>query len=362
MKLIGITGSCGKTSVAEIVYQYLICCGYSTSLYSSNGLFVNGLTKEKDYLQTTLYHKALKDNLEDDEKSGVQYAVIEITAESIARRDKVHLFPFEVVALTSFFDNLYNHFNNKVHYYECKRTILESSNAKKVLLRLEERNYLMFNDIPHEIYGYSPNSNYQLIVLDNNINGLKLSFNNTIFETNLITAYHARNIACALAILSSIDILDMEKFKDFAKKIFIRGRFEKIQYKGKNIILDTGNAGADILLLGMEKTLGNDNYKIIYTNKGHKNINNWVLRARKNAGNYLKRSKFIYLVNPDNKNNIEEDFVNNVICDNTYKQYKYISNINDVCIEAINNLQENETLIIFTRENYRLYRNYIENL
>src|SRR5690606_8868068 len=110
MKLIGITGSSGKTSVAEIIYQYLVQKNISTSLYCSNGLFINGLTRQKDFLQSTVYDKELENYLKEDEEYNVEYAIIEITAESIKRKENVHRLNYEVIGLTNFFKGLCNHF------------------------------------------------------------------------------------------------------------------------------------------------------------------------------------------------------------------------------------------------------------
>ena len=125
MKLIGVTGSSGKSSVCEIVYQYLLHKGLNVSLYASTGCFINGLTRFKDFFQTTLYHKRLKEYLEEDKANNVDVAIIEITAESVLRNDLVHMLPFDVVALSSFYKGLYNHFGSEGKYLACKREILE---------------------------------------------------------------------------------------------------------------------------------------------------------------------------------------------------------------------------------------------
>mgnify|MGYP000950536884 CR=1 FL=1 len=360
MKLIGITGSCGKTSVAEIVYQYLLYIGIPVSLYSSNGNFVNGLTRVKDYLQTTLYRKDLDELLHTDEENGIEYAIIEITAESVKRKDTVHMLPYEVIAMTNFYSGLSNHFDSKEEYLMCKREILSKS-SKKLLLWIEDRNYDFFKDLDHQTYGYANNANYQLIVVDNTINGLDLNYKGVSFKTNLITAYHARNVSCALAILDSLSLLKMEVFKEFSKNVFIRGRFEKFICKGKNIVIDTGFLGADMLLIGLEKILGNRNFKTIFSIHHYDEVTEWVKKSRKRVGEYLKWSKFIYLTNPLNKDNALEIFRNDVV-GLDYNNYKYISDPEEAVRMALNELNEDETIVIFAREHYRKYRSILENI
>src|SRR5690554_5543117 len=335
MKLIGITGSSGKTSVAEIVYQYLLYRGYNASLYCSNGMFCNGLTRVKDFFQTTLYGKELLEFLEEDKKNEVDYAIIEITAESVNRNDSVHLLAYDVVALTDYFSGLYNHFEGENHYFNCKKTILSSQKTKNILIRYEDPNYSMFSDIEHFTYGYSDEADYQMVVVNNTLNGLKLYYDKEWFTTNLITGYHGRNMACALAILSCLDVMDIHKFKEYAKNIFIRGRFEKFLIDDKTIIIDTGFVGTGMLLSGLEQTLGNKNYKTIFSNVHYQDVNDWVKDARRNVGRYLKESKFIYLTNPSNEKDEKEIFLRDVIADDNFDKYKYIPNIKDACRSAL---------------------------
>lgn len=360
MKLIGITGSIGKTSVAEIVYQYMLYQGIPTTLYCSNGNFVNGLTRVKDFFQTTLYHKDLTRLLEEDRESNIKYGIIEITAESAKRLDEVHKKDFEVIALTNFYSGLHNHFNSRDEYLLCKREVLKG-NTKKVLLWSGDRNYKLFNDISHETYGYLEKDKYRLIVMNNTIDGLDLIYQGVRFRSNLLTAFHARNMSCALAILESMNILDMIAFKEYAKAILIRGRFEKFICNGANIIIDTGLVGADMLLIGLEKTLGNRNFKTIFSTLHYENITPWVKESRKRVGDYLKRSKYIYLNSPTSNEDEEEIFINDVV-GSDYKEYSFIPNPRDAIELALKELNDDETIVIFARSHYRMYRSILEEI
>lgn len=92
MKLIRVTGSVGKTSMCEMIYQYLLYKGKKVSLYSSNGLFKNNTTKYKDYLRAIPDGKSLVSMLKEDLENGVEYAVIEITAEIVKRGGSSYTF------------------------------------------------------------------------------------------------------------------------------------------------------------------------------------------------------------------------------------------------------------------------------
>lgn len=362
MKLIGVAGSCGKTSVAEILYQFLLFKKNNVSLYSSNGFFVNGLTKVKDFLQTTVYDKDLKEMLNEDEESGVEYVIIEITAESVNRKEEVYELPYEVIGFTNFIKGLNNNFNSYDEYLSCKRKLLGNSNAKTILLRKEDPNYELFCDIPHKTYGYAEDVDYRLQVIDNTIDGLSLMYDNVFFTSNLITGYHARNIACALAILNESKLLDINEFKDFANSIKIRGRFEKLNINDKTVFIDTGLVGTGILLVGLETILKHRNFKIVFSNYHYDYPSQWVKNSRKRVGEYLRWGKFIYLTNPEGNPNEESIFLEDVMCEENYNNFTYIPDYKEAVSTAIGQLKDNEVLVIIARNNYRLYRNYLEEI
>jgi RHS repeat-associated protein len=101
MQLIGITGTSGKTTTCEIVYQYLNFIGKKASLYCSTGLFINNKTRIKNFFRGTLDKEALEDYLAEDEKEEIEYAVIEINAESVLRAEEIEKLPF-TLKVTSF--------------------------------------------------------------------------------------------------------------------------------------------------------------------------------------------------------------------------------------------------------------------
>ena len=290
----------------------------------------------------------------------MEYAIIEISAESVKRNDSVHKLDYEVLALTSFYSGLHNHFESKEDYLSCKREILKSKTTKNVLLRIGDENYNLFSDIAHKTYGYLDNADYQLKVLANDVDGLRLSYKGVEFKTNLITAYHARNISCAIAILEAVGKMNINIFSEFSKSIIIRGRFEKFTVDNKTIIIDTGFSGAAISLIGIETMLGNNNYKIIYSNIQHDEVNDWVKNARQRMGKYLNRAKFVYLTSPDNSLEEENIFLRDVADEILINKYRYIPKIEDAYNSALAELKDDETLIIYARDHYREYRNIVQ--
>ncbi len=331
-------------------------------MYSSNGLFINGTTRIKDFFTTTPTLEELTKYLEKDEEKKVDYAIIEITAESVKRGDNIHKLPFEIIGLTTFYPNLNHHFNNDKDYYlNCKREILKNQN--KILLRYESVNesngssYKLFKDLKHISYGYTDSSDKKIEVIENNLDGLSLKYQNVIFKTNLISSYNIRNLALALSILDEINELDMNTFSNFAKNIKIRGRFEKYTINNKTIILDTGQAGLDIVL----NSFNNIDIKLIYCNIPDDGTI-WTKEARQRAGRQIRKTKKVYLTTLNAFNSNDEEIFKNGVLGNQPHPYIYIRDPNDAVNIALEELEENEILVIITKEKYRFYKQILENI
>ena len=101
LKIIGITGSRGKSTVAFIVHEYLKTLGYKSILYSSLGIdSPSSLIKKGEATDIPLNsEETLLSIIEEAEKYEADYLVLEINESTI---DLVKDMPFDVKVLTNF--------------------------------------------------------------------------------------------------------------------------------------------------------------------------------------------------------------------------------------------------------------------
>ena len=120
---LGVTGSYGKTSTCEMLYQYLLASGKSVMMISTNGVFRNNVTARKNFFATSYDKDSLEKILEKYYHFyNIDYAVIEIKGE-LFRQDEDYI-DFDIVGMTNFDPELINNFNDSVELYKrCKNKL-----------------------------------------------------------------------------------------------------------------------------------------------------------------------------------------------------------------------------------------------
>jgi UDP-N-acetylmuramoyl-L-alanyl-D-glutamate--2,6-diaminopimelate ligase len=122
LKIIGITGTKGKTTTAFLIEHFLASCGYKTALIGSiKNKIINEqveselTTPESDYLQM-FFDQCVK--------RGVDYVVMEVSSHSIAL-ERIHGIFFDAVGFTNlapehidFHKNIKNYFQTKYRLFD----------------------------------------------------------------------------------------------------------------------------------------------------------------------------------------------------------------------------------------------------
>jgi UDP-N-acetylmuramyl-tripeptide synthetase len=83
MRVIGITGTKGKSSVAFILSDILGFLGYKVASISSIGTKINGKERPNNFKMTMPGKGYIQDFLSEARKEGCQYAIIEVTSQGI---------------------------------------------------------------------------------------------------------------------------------------------------------------------------------------------------------------------------------------------------------------------------------------
>ncbi len=144
MKIIGITGSNGKTTTATLIYEILSRAGYNTGFIGTGKIIINGnIESSEEYSMTTPDPTLLYEALYKMQKAKCEYVVMEVSSHSIAL-EKVAAIKFEYGIFTNlsaehldFHKTIDNYFSTKMRLFQQTKSALFNLDDKYSALAYE---------------------------------------------------------------------------------------------------------------------------------------------------------------------------------------------------------------------------------
>ena len=261
VKIIGVTGSKGKSSVCYLVHKYLMLKGKKSILYSSIEVDSKASIKNKMPLEVALSSSnTICEILDEVEYYGADYVIVEVN-ESAIEQGFVKNVPFTVRALTNIIPDCNLEQYDEKDYVHLKEAFFKdvdnSDNCKCVIGltgyfdRLKFNNFLNLNDFEKITYASKSKckaknadyTNLDLLYYDesDSINGtsFNLRVKNRVYHlnSNLLLPHSIDNIICALGVIEALGEFDEDIVQKLLSNITIPGREEIIKVNGRYIII-----------------------------------------------------------------------------------------------------------------------------
>ena len=254
LKIIGITGSRGKSSTAYMVHKYLLQRGYKSILYSSVEIDSPISYKAKVSMENPMYdERMVLDALLEAEDYQADYLILEVNERAISKGLTEDI-PFDIRVLTTIIPGQNNLYENYVGLKE--KFMLEDDNAILITSvdcqecinlsqKLKAKKVVTFtSEYLKNFRSVKENVDYLFDRIDDDfdsINGLRFKIihrgKEENIETSLLMPFNAMNITCCVSILDTLKVYDYLSFKEFIRNFEIPGRDEIIKYQGRTIIV-----------------------------------------------------------------------------------------------------------------------------
>ncbi|MBT3795951.1 MAG: UDP-N-acetylmuramoyl-L-alanyl-D-glutamate--2,6-diaminopimelate ligase [Candidatus Marinimicrobia bacterium] len=239
LKLIGITGTNGKTTIATLLYNLYNTAGLKAGLISTVINYIDG--KEIGSTQTTPDSLTINKLLHQMVKEGIQYCFMEVSSHGIEQR-RISGLEFAGGIFSNLTHDHLDYHNSFDQYRDVKKDFFDNlPNTAFSLVNKDDKNgkYMVQNTKSKIFtYGLKTYADYKIKILESSLEGMLLKINESEFWSNLSGKFNAYNL---LAIFSTATILGMpfsETLQLMSMLKNVKGRFEYLRLNNITAIVD----------------------------------------------------------------------------------------------------------------------------
>ena len=346
MKLIGITGTNGKTTTCLMIYQILTMLKQKAAYMGTVGFYYGNV--KKAVVNTTPDVDVLYNMLLEAKEHGVEYFVMEVSSHALAK-ERVYGLEFDEVA----FSNLTQ------DHLDYHKTIENYANAQRKLFTKTRNNKIAIinGDDPHYQHFMLPENNNIVIsdkdgevkIGDVNFSHLgttfKFSYLNKNYETslNMVGRYNVYNYLTALLLVHKLGfaINDILLLNDKLKTP--SGRMELIKDGTNSIFVDyahTPDAVKNVLISAEEFKSGR-----IITVIGCGG-NRDPLKRPIMGKIAVEHSDYVIFTSDNPRKEEPEDILNDITAKLTSDNFEVVVDRRNAIIKGIDLLENNDILMI----------------
>ncbi len=236
IKIVGITGTNGKTTTASAIYSFLLDLGYKVAMQGTRGLFMNDEVIEGKTLTTPSVLNTYK-HIYQAVEAGCEFFIMEVSSHAIAQ-ERIEGLNFELKILTNITQDHLDYHKTIGEYIAVKNSFFQCE-GKKLINRDEPK--ASFNMKKTYTYGIENNATYKLMAysLNDASSGIIQHFQEIIpFTASLHGFFNLYNL---MAAIGATHLLTDKKLEEIAEVVDnfagVSGRMEQV-CELPNVIVD----------------------------------------------------------------------------------------------------------------------------
>lgn len=240
LKLVGITGTNGKTTIATLLYKLFKMAGYKVGLLSTIKIMIDD--EELSTTHTTPDSVSINNALHKMVMTGVDYCFMEVSSHGIDQRRTAGLH-FKGGVYTNLTHDHLDYHNSFAAYRDVKKSFFDDlPKTAFALVNIDDKNgAIMLQNTSAKKYTYAlkTDANYKLRILENQFSGLLLSIDNQEVWTKLIGNFNAYNLLAIYGVSHLLGLKKIEILTLISQLENVDGRFQHaISTSGINSVVD----------------------------------------------------------------------------------------------------------------------------
>jgi len=232
LKLIGMTGTNGKTTTCFLIYQALNKIGIKCAYIGTLGFYTD---KQKELSNTTPNLYEIYNMLIECVDNDYEYVVMEVSSQGIAM-GRISTLIFDYVIFSNLTqDHLDYHGTIESYVSEKQKLFTMTRDAIAIINNDDKYKDYFLLDNKNITYGNN-NSDYNISNIESTLDGTKFKLNDEEYFTKLIGEYNIYNISVVIILLKCLNIDNISSIISELK--CPDGRMDIIKYNDNNIIVD----------------------------------------------------------------------------------------------------------------------------
>ncbi len=233
LKLVGVTGTNGKTTIASLLYRMFLQLGYKCGLFSTVCNYIN--EKELEATHTTPDPVQLNSLLSQMVDEGCDFAFMEVSSHS-AHQKRIAGLKFAGGIFTNLTHDHLDYHKTFENYLAAKKSFFDSLSAEAfALVNLDDRNgrvMLQNCKASHYTFSVQTMADYRCNIIEQSFEGMELKIQGEEVWTRFIGAFNASNLLAVYAASELLGAAKKEILTILSDLNSVSGRLEVIKSPG----------------------------------------------------------------------------------------------------------------------------------
>ena len=346
IKLIGVTGTNGKTTTSYLIYEALNKLGVKCAYIGTIGFYTP--KRVEDTLNTTPTLYEIYEMLLECIKEGIEYVSMEVSSHGLDM-GRVNGLEFEYGIFTNLTEDHLDYHKTMENYALAKQKLFKQCNNKIINIDDKYKDYFLNRD--SITYG-KDDCDYKISDINISSNGSSFKLNNEEYNCKLIGEYNIYNMTCVIIVLKLMG-LNTNVIKELSAP---KGRMEIIPYKSNTIIIDYAHTpdAVEKILTEVSKLLHNKIITMIGCGGDRDKFKRPIM-----GDIATKYSDFVIFTTDNPRGEKPKRILKDITCKLYKKNYKIITKRKKAIKKCIQKLRKGDILLLLGKghEEYQIIKN-----
>lgn len=345
MKIIGITGTNGKTTSCFLTYQILNKLGIKCAYIGTIGFYLKDkvINLPNTSVDIADLYRLLVEAYENDYK----YVCLEVSSQGLSM-DRFKTISFDIAAFTNLTQDHLDYHKTMKNYCLAKQQLFKQLKKDgKAIINADDKykDYYLLKDNNNITFGLNGDYKIDDLKFTNKYSMLDYSYQNKNYQikTNLIGEYNIYNLLTAIVICHELG-LDLNKINSVLDNLNMpSGRMERIDYNNNLIIVDYAHTPDAISnIIKTIKPICKGNLYVTFGCTGSRDKTKRPIMTNIVLENVTKAIITIDDPHDEDPSDIVKDMLNGI----TFNNYEVCLDRKKAIHKGINLLKDNDILLI----------------